>query len=418
MFGCASRGRYGNPKNRIKTELGILLKKGVLGHFFWLVVVAMCVPGALAAPFADRAALKAAVDSCLLIDATGVTCCNSGANCRAAGTDEMDMWDVSQVTDMSSLFSEKSEFNANISRWNTSQVTNMGGMFWQGSGGSAFNQDIGSWDTSQVTNMGGMFMVNNGQTAFNQDIGSWNTSQVTRMNGMFWWASAFNQDIGSWDTSQVTSMWRMFNGCHAFNQDIGLWDTSQVTDMSGMFWGVANFDQDLSSWDTSQVTDMNSMFRQVNAFNNDITGWDTSDDACDFMFADALEWKARYTNCGFDSSHVACSEFTSYTSSDYADNGPPSAWVRKDNACDASSPPKNGNVGTCTDTLMSGESCVPACNAGYMLSGAISCVDRVLINTAVCNKLASTLRQQSLTVTHLRAQVRWRADRAVRHPAT
>ncbi len=418
VYACAVGARADTAKTLCVTnrrvcavQAGGGLKCWGIGHFFWLLVVATCVPGALAAPFADRAALKAAVDSCLLIDATGVSCCNHGADCGAAGTDEMDKWDVSQVTDMSSLFSEKSEFNANISRWNTSRVTNMQGMFWQGSGGSAFNQDIGSWDTSQVTNMGGMFQVNNGQTAFNQDIGSWNTSkvtnmggmfwrqynfnqdigswntsQVTRMSSMFWWASAFNQDIGSWDTSQVTSMWRMFNGCHAFNQDIGSWDTSQVTDMSGMFWGVANFDQDLSSWDTSQVTDMNSMFRQVHAFNNDITGWDTSDDLCYLMFADALEWKARYTNCGFDSSHVACSEFTSYTSSDGADNGPPSAWVRKDNACDASSPPKNGIVGNCTDTLMSGESCVPVCNAGYMLSGAISCIDRVLINTAVCNQ--------------------------------
>ena len=57
-------------------------------------LVVACVPGALAAPFADRAALKAAVGNCLAFDATGVACCNSGANCGAAGTDEMDKWDT------------------------------------------------------------------------------------------------------------------------------------------------------------------------------------------------------------------------------------------------------------------------------------------------------------------------------------
>ena len=46
----------------------------------WLVLfsvlVVACVPDAFAAPFADRTALKAAVDSCLAVDATGVACCD------------------------------------------------------------------------------------------------------------------------------------------------------------------------------------------------------------------------------------------------------------------------------------------------------------------------------------------------------
>ena len=48
--------------------------------------------------FPDRAALKAAVDKCLAVDATGVACCNHGADCGAAGTAEMADWDVSLVT--------------------------------------------------------------------------------------------------------------------------------------------------------------------------------------------------------------------------------------------------------------------------------------------------------------------------------
>ena len=39
-------------------------------------------------------------------------------------------WDVSMITDMSELFYELKNFNADISSWDTSKVTNMYGMFW------------------------------------------------------------------------------------------------------------------------------------------------------------------------------------------------------------------------------------------------------------------------------------------------
>ena len=63
---------------------------------------------------------------------------------------------------------------------------------------------------------------------------------------------------------------------------------------------------------------------------------------------------------------------------------PGSGWTRIDNACDASYPPVNGAVGTCTDTLVSGTSCVPECDAGYRAEGVTSCTDRVLTEVAVC----------------------------------
>ena len=65
------------------------------------------------------------------------------------------------------------------------------------------------------------------------------------------------------------------------------------------------------------------------------------------------------------------------------DTLPGSGWTRIDDACDASYPPVNGAVGNCTDTLMSGTSCVPTCDPGYVLEGVTSCTDRVLTE-AVC----------------------------------
>ena len=60
----------------------------------------------------------------------------------------MPNWDVSNITDMSSAFSDRIEFNGNISDWDVSNVIDMSFMFTAGplSGGMSFNQDIGDWD--------------------------------------------------------------------------------------------------------------------------------------------------------------------------------------------------------------------------------------------------------------------------------
>ena len=198
-----------------------------------------------------------------------------------------------------------------------------------------------------------------GAAAFNQDIGSWNTAQVTNMVDMFM-APPRSTKTSDRGIPRRSRTWVHVHGAAAFNQDIGSWNTAQVTNMGSMFNDAAAFNQDIGSWNTAQVTDM------------------------EFMFNDGNCLAARYTNCGYDNSHSACSEFTSYASSTAADDGPPTAWVRKENACDANVRIVNGAVGTCTDTLASGSSCQPECDAGYTVSGTSSCLDRVLTR-ATCN---------------------------------
>ena len=113
--------------------------------------------------------------------------------------------------------------------------------------------DISTWDTSAVTDMSSLF---NSKSNFNSDISGWDVSQVTNMNEMFYVATAFNQDIGQWNVSQVTTMRSMFDTTN-FNQDIGEWDVSQVTNMQYMFYDAAAFDQDIQYWNTSSVTSSN-----------------------------------------------------------------------------------------------------------------------------------------------------------------
>lgn len=75
---------------------------------------------------------------------------------------------------------------------------------------AAFNDaDIASWDLSNVTNISSLFQA---ARLFNQDIGNWNVSTVTDMANLFNQAISFDQNIGNWDVSNVTDMTQMFNG--------------------------------------------------------------------------------------------------------------------------------------------------------------------------------------------------------------
>jgi len=182
----------------------------------------------------------------------------------------LENWDLSNITNLIDMFNSASIFNQNIGGWNVSNVTNMSFVF---ANATAFNQDIGSWNVSSVTNMSSMFLDVN---AFNQDISGWNVSSVTNMSNMFFKAFAFNQDIGAWNVSNVINMSAMFSNAIAFNQDIGAWDVSNVTNMDAMFSFATAFNQDIGAWNVSNVTIMSTMFDNATAFNQDIGTWDIS----------------------------------------------------------------------------------------------------------------------------------------------
>jgi surface protein len=212
------------------------------------------------------------------------------------GSDSIKNWNVGNVTSMSAMFL-RTRFNngfasgvsvSNQLPWNTSGCTNMFGMFY---GDAAFNSNLGSgstpWDVSKVTNMSSMFQqatnFNNGDNT--APINNWNVSGVTNMYSMFYQASTFNQPIGSWNVSQVTTMQQMFSLALAFNQDIGNWNVSNVINMNQMFCatlpGTANFNQNIGAWNVSKVTNFTQMFANlsssINPFNNggspDINNW-------------------------------------------------------------------------------------------------------------------------------------------------
>jgi surface protein len=81
-----------------------------------------------------------------------------------------------------------------------------------------YGYPIDRWNVSQVEDMSWLFSR---MHTFNEPIGSWDVSSVTDMGDMFYDASHFNQDIGAWQVSSVKIMSCMFENAMDFNQDIG-----------------------------------------------------------------------------------------------------------------------------------------------------------------------------------------------------
>ncbi len=181
-----------------------------------------------------------------------------------------DVPDLSNVTDMSSMFYNAILANPNTSNWNTSSVTQMQAMFF---GAASTNPDVSSWNTSSVTNMSSMFY---NATLANPNTSNWNTSSVTNMVGMFYRADSANPDVSSWNTSSVVNMNSMFYNATLANPYTSNWNTSSVTNMSRMFSGATSANPDVSNWNTSSVTNMSWMFSEANSANPDVSNWNTS----------------------------------------------------------------------------------------------------------------------------------------------
>lgn len=114
------------------------------------------------------------------LDLSGTTTlANTFRGCTSLGDiPGIDEWDVSHITDMSSLFRNTDNFDQDISSWDVSSVTDMSSMFRS----SSFSRDIGGWNVRSVETMESMFRLN---TDFDHDIGGWDVRNVTDMTDMF-----------------------------------------------------------------------------------------------------------------------------------------------------------------------------------------------------------------------------------------
>ena len=75
------------------------------------------------------------------------------------------------------MFNGSAKFNQNLNHWNVSNVTYMDSIF---SYTYSFNQPLNNWDVSNVTDMSRMFSF----SKFNQPINNWNVSNVDDMTAI------------------------------------------------------------------------------------------------------------------------------------------------------------------------------------------------------------------------------------------
>ena len=80
--------------------------------------------------------------------------------------------------------------NADLNDINTSKINDMSNVFL----GLEFDGDISKWDVSNVKDMSYMFSE---CCNFNCDLSNWNVSHVKNMSGMFYKCTKFNGDISS-----------------------------------------------------------------------------------------------------------------------------------------------------------------------------------------------------------------------------
>ena len=130
--------------------------------------------------------------------------------------------------------------------------------FFRGCGFLVSVNNIENWDMSNVTNMSGMFR----QTfLFDENIGDWDVSNITSFFNMFANASNFNNGgsstINNWNVSNMVLSRNMFDGATSFNQNIGSWDVTSLSIANNMLddsnLSVANYDSLLIGWESQNV---------------------------------------------------------------------------------------------------------------------------------------------------------------------
>ena len=167
------------------------------------------------------------------------------------------------ITDMSNLFDDiYTDKNFDVSKWDVSNVTNMSYIF---TNCREFNCDLSNWDVSNVKDMSGMF---GGCESFEgKGIENWDVSNVENVEEMFAICSKLNIDFSNWKLKKIYSTENIFYNCEKLKgKGLDKWDVSNIVNMRAMFEGCSNLDFDLSKWNISKLKNIRSMFSGCEKF--------------------------------------------------------------------------------------------------------------------------------------------------------
>ena len=187
--------------------------------------------------------------------------------------------DTSKVKNMTNLFYYTKLKEINLDTWDTSNVTDMTTMFLGSSGVEKLN--ISNLNTKNVTSMNGMFSNLEGSGFKDLDLSKWDTSNVTDINRMFTLNYSTEKiNVSNWDTSKITTMVDTFAGVHSLKEIKGIenWNTSNVKKINGIFSFSENLKSlNLGKWNTSNIENIDSAFLGAEGLTYlNIENWDTS----------------------------------------------------------------------------------------------------------------------------------------------
>lgn len=249
--------------------------------------------------------------------------CWRGTPFDSGGIGDLNSWNMSKVTIITSIFQDCVTFNRDIGSWNfggsdstgttTSVVVNKlvdSTANFTGDGittqHKVRNETTG--DVANVTSVAAtelslsadiFTVVGNSYSvfrtvalnaallncrAFNHDIGSWNMENVSNMTRFLEGTDVFNNGgvtgsgtgVDNWRFKYPMSMNSAFQNAPSFNCAINNWTTEKVTDFAECFYHATSFDQPINNINFSNCTSISAMFRQT-ALNQPITGgtgWD------------------------------------------------------------------------------------------------------------------------------------------------
>jgi surface protein len=89
-------------------------------------------------------------------------------------------WDVSNWTNLESLFYHGNPVESDLSNWDVSKVANMGLTMQLGT----VNININNWDVSSATSMAGLFIRTTSNYIEGMDLSGWDVSKVTDCQGL------------------------------------------------------------------------------------------------------------------------------------------------------------------------------------------------------------------------------------------
>lgn len=227
------------------------------------------------------------IDGLELIDTSNVedfafAFCDCGQSANTFIVRGMEEWDLSNTTDVCSMFSNAGTYKAkkfdigDLSKWNTVNVKDMNSMF-SSAGSNAeewYAGDLSNWNTKNAIDMCFMF-YQAGYEANEWSVGllnNWDVSNVRNMSHMFaeagYKSKTFTLDISSWNPQKAKNVCSMFF-CTAYLAtsfsvgNLSKWQLPNVREADHMFYFAGNkadWHLNLEGWDCTNSSHQDFQF--------------------------------------------------------------------------------------------------------------------------------------------------------------